>query len=226
MTHKDEVLTFLQSHPESSHREVVENLNIHPPQQVHNILNSLMKGGYINRRRNKGVFRYYILKPDSQKQYSTRASLNKPKVMAKMQPGVSQEQQEAEKWLIDRLSKQLGVHLAKKRLNPIGRSWLELDGYSKNPLIVCEAWAHVGLPKSAQKNKVMADAFKLLYARDFLKENGRCILLFGDEQAASHFQHNSWNAKCLESHGMEVKIIRFTSEWKNRVLKAQERQRR
>ena len=226
MTHKDDVLAFLVSHPENSHREVVENLNIHPPQQVYNILNSLTKGGYINRRMNKGILKYHVLTPDSINRHSTRASSIKPKVIAKTQPGISQEQQEAEKWLIDRLSKQLGVCLAKKRLYPIGRSWLELDGYSKNPLIVCEAWAHVGLPKSAQKNKVMADALKLLYVKDCLKENGRCILLFGDEEAASHFQHNSWNAKCLESHSIEVKIIRFTPEWKNRVLKAQERQRR
>jgi len=226
MTHKDDVLAFLVSHPESSHRDIVENLNIQPPQQVHNLLNSLMKDGYINRRMNEGVFKYHVLTPDSINRHSTQASSNKPKAIAKKQPGISQEQQEAEKWLIDRLSKQLGVCLAKKRLYPIGKSWLELDGYSKNPLIVCEAWAHIGLPKSAQKNKVMADALKLLYVKDFLKENGRCILLFGDEQAASHFQHNSWNAKCLESHRIEVKIIRFTPEWKNRVLKAQERQKR
>jgi len=226
VTHKDDILAFLLSHPESSHREVVENLNIHPPQQVYNILKSLTKGGHINRRMSKGIFKYYVLTPDSINRHSTQASSIRPKIIARTLPGTSQEQQEAERWLIDRLSKQLGICLVTKRLYPIGRSWLELDGYSKNPLIACEAWAHVGLPKSAQKNKVMADALKLLYVRDFLEENGRCILLFGDEQAASHFQRNSWNAKCLESHGIEVKIISFTTEWRNRVLKAQERQKR
>ena len=226
MTHKDDVLEFLLSHPESSHREIVESLNIRPPQQVYNILKGLRMGGYINRRVDKGIFKYYVTALDSISQHSTQASSVNPKAIAKTKPGMSQEQQEAEKWLIDCLSKQLGVCLAKKRLNPIGRSWLELDGYSENPLIVCEAWAHVGPPKPAQKNKVMVDALKLLYVKDFLQANGRCILLFGDEQAASHFQHNSWNAKCIESHGIEVKIIEFTPEWKNRVLKAQERQKR
>ena len=226
MTHKDDVLAFLLSHPESSHREIVENLNIHPPQQVYNILKNLKRGGYIDRRMDKGIFKYYVLTPHSTSRHSKQTSSMKPKVITKKQPGISQEQQEAENWLIDRLSKQLGVCLAKKRLYPIGRSWLELDGYSENPLIVCEAWAHIGVPKSAQKNKVMADALKLLYVQYFLKEKVRCILLFGDEQAASHFQHNSWNAKCLESHGIEVKIIRFTPKLKNKVLKAQERQKR
>ncbi|MEE8472062.1 MAG: helix-turn-helix domain-containing protein [Dehalococcoidia bacterium] len=226
MTHKDDVLAFLVSHPESSHREVAENLNIHPPQQVYNILHNLMKGGYISRRLKKGVFKYYVLTPDPINQHGTQAPPIKPKVIAKTQPGISKEQQEAEKWLIDRLSEQLGVCLEKKRRELFEKSWLELDGYSKNPFIACEAWAHVGPPKSAQKNKVMADALKLLYVKDFFKENGRCILLFGDEKAASHFKHNSWNAKCLESLGIEVKIISFTNEWKNRVLKAQKRQKR
>lgn len=226
MTHKDDVLAFLFSHPESSHRQIVDNLNIHPPQQVYNILKNLRMGGYINRKVNKGVFKYYVAGSDSVNRHSTQASSVRSKAIAEMKPGMSQEQQEAERWLIDCLSKQLGVCLAKKRLNPIGKSWLELDGYSENPLIVCEAWAHVGPPKPAQKNKVMADALKLLYVKDFLQQNGRYILLFGDAQAASHFQHNSWNAKCLESYGIEVKIIRFTPERKDRLLKAQGRQKR
>jgi hypothetical protein len=226
MTNKDDVLAFVVNHPGSSHREVVDSLNIHPPQQVYNILSGLMRGGYIGRRMNKRIFEYSALTPSSAGRHVTKASSTQPKATAKTQPGTSREQQEAEKWLIGRLSKQLGIYLARKRLYPIGRSWLELDGYSENPLILCEAWAHVGRPKSAQKNKVMADALKLLYVKAFLRENGRCILLFGDEQAASHFQHNSWNANCLESHGIEVNIIRFTPEWENRVLAAQERQRR
>ena len=51
MTHKDDVLALLVSHPESSHRDIVENLNI-PPQQVYNILNSLMKSDNLLDTRN------------------------------------------------------------------------------------------------------------------------------------------------------------------------------
>jgi predicted transcriptional regulator len=226
MTHKDDVLAFVESHPGSSQREIVESLSVHPTQQVYNILRSLMENGLVHRKMNQGVFKYYILPPISISRPSKQASSSRVKAIAKTPPGISREQQEAENWLIDRLSKQLRVRLAKKRFYPIGRSWLEVDGYSKNPLIVCEAWAHVGHPKSAQKNKVMADALKMLYVKRFLKENYRCILLFGDEQAASHFEHDSWNAKCLESHGIEVEIMRFTPEWKDKLLKAQTRQKR
>ncbi|NQT56427.1 MAG: MarR family transcriptional regulator [Desulfobacteraceae bacterium] len=226
MTHKDDVLAFLQNHPGSSQRQIVESLNISPPQQVYNILKSLMENRLIHRKKNQGAFNYSMLAPGSRSQPSKPTIPTKTKAVVKIRPGVSREQQEAENWLIDRLSRHLSVRLAKKRLYTVGRSWLELDGYSKNPLIICEAWAHIGPPKSAQKNKVMADALKLLYVKDFLKENGRCILLFGDEQAASHFQHNSWNAKCLESQGIEVKVMKFTPEWHNMVLEAQSRQKR
>jgi len=219
-------MAFLMSHPESSHREIAENLDIQPPQQVYDILRSLRAGGYIRRKMNKGILKYYVPAPDSIDRSGPQVSLIRPEAIAKTQPDMSREQQEAERWLIDRLSEQLGVYLSKKRLFPVGRSWLELDGYSENPLILCEAWAHVGPPKSAQKNKVMADALKLLYVKDFLQSNARCVLLFGDEQAASHFQHDSWNARCLESQSVEVKIVRFTPDWKKRVLKAQERQKR
>lgn len=224
MTHKDDVLLFLRKHPGSSQREIVDSLNINPPQQVYNILTSHMKNGFIHRREDQGVFKYYVLTLSSTSRPPKQVMPAKPKAEAKTHLSQSREQQEAESWLINRLSEQLGVHLGKKRLYPVGRSWLELDGYSKNPLIVCEAWAHVGPPKPAQKNKVMADALKLLYVKGFLKGNGRCILVFGDQQAASHFQHNSWNAKCLESQGIEVEIIRFTPEWQTKVLKAQMRQ--
>jgi hypothetical protein len=144
----------------------------------------------------------------------------------KTQPGDSSEQQAAEQWLLGALSGKLGVRLTKKRWRLDGGSWTELDGFAESPLILCEAWAHVGPPKSAQKHKVMTDAFKLLFASSLLGRDSRRILLFGDHEAAKHFQGTSWMAQCLRDYGIEVQVVDMSPDLKAKVLDAQARQYR
>jgi hypothetical protein len=141
-------------------------------------------------------------------------------------PGDSSEQREAEAWLMDALSQKLGVRLVKRRWSLGEGSWIELDGFCESPMILCEAWAHIGTPKSAQKNKVMTDAFKLLFVKALLKGNGKCILLFADRDAAAHFQGKSWMAQCLREYDITVEVIELPPEVKDKVLKAQKRQYR
>ncbi len=141
--------------------------------------------------------------------------------------GDSSEQRDAEEWLVDTLSKRLGVRLIKRRWPLDEGSWVEVDGFCESPLTLCEAWAHIGPPKSAQKTKVMADAFKLLFVNALFKGNGKCILLFADHDAAAHFQGNkSWMAQCLSEHNIIVEVIELPSELKTKVLDAQLRQYR
>lgn len=141
-------------------------------------------------------------------------------------PGDSSEQQEAEEWLVEALSKKLGVTLSKKAWSLDEGSWIEVDGFCESPMILCEAWAHVGRVKSAQKNKVMTDAFKLLFVDAFLEGNGQRILLFADPDAAAHFQGKSWMARCLREYDIRVEVIELPSQLKTRVQEAQHRQRR
>ena len=140
--------------------------------------------------------------------------------------GDSSEQREAEIWLLRELSNKLGITLTKKKLGVDKGSWIEMDGFCESPLILCEAWAHIGSPKPAQKNKVMTDAFKLLFASTLIKSNGKRILLFADRDAAAHFQGKSWMAQCLKEYNIEVRIIELPEELKAKVMKAQERQYR
>jgi len=65
--------------------------------------------------------------------------------------GDSGEQKAAEGWLVSSLASKLGVTLKKERFTLEGGSWIEVDGYCQAPKVFCEAWAHVGAPKSAQK---------------------------------------------------------------------------
>ncbi len=140
--------------------------------------------------------------------------------------GDSSEQREAESYLIEKLSKTLGVPLTKRRFTLDNGSWIELDGFCESPPVLCEAWAHVGPPKGGQKHKVMNDALKLIFVKTFLKVKGECILLFADHEAALPFQNNSWMAQCLNEYNITIKIIELSPELRTKVLQAQKRQTR
>jgi len=141
-------------------------------------------------------------------------------------PGDSSEQQEVEEWLVAALSKKLGITLSKKRWPLDEGSWIEIDGYSQYPQVLCEAWAHIGVPKPAQKNKVMTDAFKLLFINRLVEGGTKKILLFADHEAAAHFQGKSWMAQCLKYFDIIIEIIDLPPDLKTQVLKAQQRQYR
>ncbi len=140
------------------------------------------------------------------------------------QPGDSIEQRQAEKWLLDALSRELEVKLTTRKFELDGASYIQLDGYCESPPVLCEAWSHIGPPKSGQKHKVMTDAFKLLFTNEIIGCNAQCILLFADRDAAEPFIHKSWMAQCIEKYGIKVRVIEFPPEIKAKVLKAQERQ--
>jgi len=140
-------------------------------------------------------------------------------------PGDCKEQQEAENWLIDRLSVDMGIVLRKKRFSLKG-GWIELDGFCESPLVLCEAWAHIGAPRGGQKHKVMTDAFKLLFASTLVDGDDKRILLFADPKAAAPFRGKSWMAQCLIKHNITTQIIELPLELKARVVKAQKRQYR
>ncbi len=146
--------------------------------------------------------------------------------MPRLAAGDSGEQKSAEKLLIHRLARQLRVKLTKRRFPIQGGGWLEVDGACESPPIVCEAWAHIGPPKSAQKHKVLADAFKLLYASRMTGKPIRMILLFGDREAARHFKGRSWMAQALRDSGIEVHVVDLSAKKRDMLRMAQQRQYR
>ncbi len=146
--------------------------------------------------------------------------------LSEVAPGDSAEQRNAEAFLIARLSEALRVRLEKMKFTLRGGEWLEVDGACESPLILCEAWAYHGTPKSAQKNKVLADALKLLYVELLLSKSARKILLFADKAAARRFQGENWMARALEGFGVEIHVIGLPDEMREAVKKAQKRQYR
>jgi len=140
-------------------------------------------------------------------------------------PSDSSEQRKAEIALIAGLSKELGVPLQKRELD-LTTCAIQIDGYSENPPIMCEAWAHRGKPKGGQPHKVLTDAFKLLFADAVLGKIHRKILVFADEAARKPFVEHGWQAQCLKHFGFETYVVSLPKEQLERIEKAQERQRR
>ncbi len=140
--------------------------------------------------------------------------------------GDSAEQRRAESLMMEALNERLGIMLTQKRYSLAGGVWLEADGMNEDPFVLCEAWAHQGKPKSAQKNKVMTDALKLLYIEKMAGRLARKILLFSDDDATSPFRGNTWMAKALEAWNVEVQVVDLPAGVRAEVANAQKRQYR
>ncbi len=140
--------------------------------------------------------------------------------------GDSAEQRRAETVLVAGLARKLGVSLTKKRFHFSGGVSLEVDGACESPPIICEAWAHVGPAKVAQKHKLMSDAFKLVFTSRFLPPEARKILVLGDPDAARHLGGASWMAEALRANGVEIQIVEVPEDVKESLRRAQARQYR
>ena len=136
-------------------------------------------------------------------------------------PGNSLIQRNAELEMISWLETNLNCKLKPKRLMISDDVRLELDGFSENPRIICEAWAHQGAPKSAQKYKVMNDAMKMVLARSILGNQFRAILLFADDLAAKHFRGNTWQAAALQANQIEIFVAALPEALKTEIKTAQ-----
>ena len=141
-------------------------------------------------------------------------------------PSSSSEQKEGGIALIHALSSSLGVALKEERLELGEGCTVEVDGYSNEPPILCEAWVHYGKPRGAQFDKIMTDAFKLVFIEKRKREMYRKILVFCDEDAREAFTGVGWQAQCLRDYGIETEIRRLPKELEQRVKKARKRQYR
>lgn len=142
-------------------------------------------------------------------------------------PGDSAVQRAAEGLILERVGKQIRVTLRPRIFGLRGGARITVDGVSADPPTLVEAWAHIGAPKPAQKNKVMTDALKLLWIRNTLLPDARCILALADKASAAPFlSSRTWMGFCLRDLGMEVLIVDLPPDVRVSVMEAQKRQYR
>lgn len=147
-------------------------------------------------------------------------------IRVEINPGNSEVQKQAEQVMISWLESQLSCSLKPQAIKITDEVRVEVDGFSQDPLILCEAWAHQGNALSAQKYKIMNDAMKMMLARSVIGTEARAILLFADEKAASHFQGKSWQASALVQNRIEIFVAQISNSTRIEIQEAQRRQRR
>src|SRR5580704_4926449 len=90
--------------------------------------------------------------------------------------GDSAEQRGAERVMLDLLGAQLGCELNPATITVPSGERDQVDGADAGRMVLAECWAHQGPPKSAQRHKVLADAFKLAWIATTLYPRPQLIL--------------------------------------------------
>jgi hypothetical protein len=103
---------------------------------------------------------------------------------------------------------------------------VEIDvGTEGPPPVLAEVYAHQGRLKPAQSDKLLADAFKLVAARNlvFSCDHARVLLVLTDEDAARGLR-GGWRKAALAAMEVEVHVVALPTEIAASVREAQRRQ--
>jgi hypothetical protein len=143
-------------------------------------------------------------------------------------PGSSREQQDAERVMLDLLGHRLGRALEPATITIPSGARVHVDGTDPDRTVLVECWAHQGPPKSAQRHKVLADAFKLAWISTTLYPRPRLALCMSDPQAAAPFTpgSKSWASQALHDSGVDIILVDLPDPVRRGVQKAQQRQYR
>ncbi len=132
----------------------------------------------------------------------------------------------AEVEMIQELGKEINCALTKEPIQVDNQKFLEIDGYSESAHVLCEAYAHIGKLKGAQRQKVLTDAIKMLYVAKLRGGYWRKILLFADDEAAQPFKNGTWYAEAIKKFGFEIRVVeKLKDEIRKKLEKAQKRQK-
>ena len=143
-------------------------------------------------------------------------------------PGSSREQREAERHMLYLVAAQLGCSLNPARITVPSGARVEIDGASDDHMILVECWAHQGPPKTAQRHKVLTDAFKLAWIASTMPARPRLILCMSDPLAARPFlpSARSWAAQALTDQAIEINLVKLPADITENLTRAQRRQYR
>ena len=130
--------------------------------------------------------------------------------------------------MLDLLSQQLGRKLDPAKLTVPSGERVEVDGADADRSILVECWAHQGPPKTAQRHKVLADAFKLTWISTTIYPRPRLILCLSDPLAAAPFLPGarSWAARAFQDLGVTISVVDLPFDLRQDLLQAQRRQYR
>jgi hypothetical protein len=143
-------------------------------------------------------------------------------------PGSSHEQRDTERTMLDILGQRLGLGLEPATISTPSGARIEVDGADSGRTVLVECWAHQGPPKSAQRHKVLADAFKLTWISRTMSPRPRLVLCLADTLAAAPFTPGgrSWAAQAFQDLSITIELVDLPHDVRHALLKAQQRQYR
>lgn len=210
--------------------ELAQRLGVAQRQTVNQICRRLAADGHLQRYVGEtGKLVNALIAPQTDAQVADESSSTTLVVEEPIEvpPGSSAEQRAAEALMIAYVTAKIGIELQPQRIVTPAGVRVEVDGADAAQTVLVEAWAHQGPPKSAQRHKVLADAFKLAWIASTLPGKPRLILCFSDEAAAKPFQTGrSWAAAALRDQGIEVFVAELPEQVRADILQAQRRQYR
>jgi hypothetical protein len=222
--------------------QLADRTGISPRQRVNQICRELEHAGLVRRRPGPDGkivnewLRSHDHQPDnapgpSDAGVSRTASLTESAAAQagyELSAGSSREQRDAERVMLDLLGRQLGRNLNPARLAVPSGERVEVDGADADRSILVECWAHQGPPKSAQRHKVLADAFKLTWIATTMYPRPRLILCLSDPLAAAPFLPGarSWAARAFQDLGVTISVVDLPVDLRHDLLQAQRRQYR
>ena len=228
MTHRERVLAALRvSSRPLDDDQLSRRAEVRPRQAVNQVCRLLEQEGLL--RRYVGVDGKIVndLLVEVVEVPLVVAAVERPSPDARP-PGSSTEQRDAERVMLDLLGTELGLTLGPARIQVPSGERVEVDGADLQHTVLVECWAHQGPPKSAQRHKVLADAFKLHWISTTLYPRPRRILCLSDPAAAAPFlpQARSWAARALQDLDITVMVVPLPDDVRDGILAAQRRQYR
>lgn len=221
--------------------QLAARTGISPRQTVNQVCRALERAGMVRRRPGPDgkIVNEWLGEPGQQPASTPRlASTATAGIAAPAGPaatsagavpaGDSAEQRGAERVMLDLLGAQLGRELNPDTITVPSGERVEVDGADAGRTVLAECWAHQGPPKSAQKHKVLADAFKLAWIGTTIYPRPQLILCLSDPLAAAPFLPGtrSWASRALQDNRIEVRIVSLPDDLRHRLLEAQHHQYR
>ncbi|MEE2039585.1 hypothetical protein Q8791_20390 [Nocardiopsis sp. CT-R113] len=109
--------------------------------------------------------------------------------------------------LVEALSAHLGIELAPREFTLADGTRIGVDCADEGrPTLLVQFSPHQGPVKSTQRNKVIADAFKLVWLRDHHFPDAHVLLVLG-EPLARLFGRGAWLPAAFASYRITVALV-------------------
>lgn len=148
--------------------------------------------------------------PDLSEPYEAEEAAVQPATPPKLSDG--QPWRKAEGYVRHWLESEHGLKLEPKKVE-VGESYVELDGFSDEPLVICEIYTRLGYVARTTTAKACTDAAKLAWLRETKYPKARAILaIANDELERVLLQGTGWMVQLFRHFDVEVINAELTED--------------